>query len=81
MLVALFFPVLSYADNDRNRDQSDRLQSAVSIPAQSFMIPTSQMLYGTIAPLPAHHETGLRATSGPARETEQQGGFSISKPF
>lgn len=81
MLVALFFPVLSYADNDRNRDQSDRLQSAVSIPVKSFIVPTSLMLYGTIAPLSAHHETGVRATSGHAREMGQQGGLSISKQF
>lgn len=52
VLLALSFPLLSYADNFRDRDKTDSLQAIVPrISVKSLLVPGSLMLYGTIETL------------------------------
>lgn len=67
VLLALYFPLLSYANNGRNKDNPSSDNLSLSYPkfsAKPFIIPASLMIYGTIETLFAPKYRGLNYAIG-----------------
>lgn len=78
VLTALSFPLLSYAQEGKNRDKSDSLQIAVpTFSAKSLIVPGSLMLYGTIETLLAPKYRLLNYALGHEVITHQPPKFTI----
>ena len=78
MLTALSFPLLSYAQEGKNRDKSDSLQIAIpTFSAKLLVVPGSLMLYGTIETLLAPKYRLLNYALGHEVITHQPPKFTI----